>query len=155
MNTRTWILSSLVTLAVIAGLNTIWYTVLMNDFYLDNFLLHDTGRDQPLMIPLVAANVLIAFTMAFLYERWSGGRHSLSHGLLFGAVVGILAVPTMDLMIYSLSSVVTERGVLVDSLAGVVIYSCAGFCIAYVHKVIEQAKHAVGTDVEVTDSYIR
>lgn len=111
MNYRAFFLSSLITLILIVAFNSVWYTIVMKDFYLENFLLNNTGRQHPILAGIIAANVIIAFAMAGIYQQCKRDKHSLGKGLLLGLVLGVLMNPTMNLYIYSMSSVVTTKGI--------------------------------------------
>ncbi len=91
MDLKKLIFATLGGFVVMFFMGFLWYTQLMKNFYEAN-----TGsatgfeKDPPDLAILALGVLIIAFAMAYLYPKWSGGVNNAKQGYIFGALIGLV-----------------------------------------------------------------
>ncbi len=124
-----------VILAWIAGfvvmflLSGLWYMVLMESYYSEQF--SDVARTEPMMLWIAAGYLVAALLMAIIYPMGYKGGTPAGEGLKFGILVGLLmAVPT-GLIFYGVNTI-PPSGTMVDTIYQVVDKGIGGIVIGLV-----------------------
>ncbi len=111
-------------------LSVLWHRVIMGGFY------DEQGaaimRDEPKMLFIILALLILAFLMAYAYPIGYKGGSPITEGLKFGALMGLLAFLPFNLILYGAFNV-PLAGALVDAGWHVVEEGVGGVIIAMVY----------------------
>ncbi len=75
-------------------LSYLWHQVLLAETY----SLPQLQRDQPDMMPIVLAHVVLALLMAYMYPIGYKGGSPAAEGFRFGALIGLVATAPLSLI---------------------------------------------------------
>ena len=111
-------------------LGVLWHRVIMGGFY------DEQGaaimREQPNMLFIVLAILILAFLMAYAYPIGFKGGSPITEGLKFGALMGLVAFLPMNLIFHGAFNY-PLAGALVDAGWHVVEEGVGGMVIALVY----------------------
>jgi hypothetical protein len=72
--------------------------LLMGDFY--ESAAGGAVREQPLLVPIGLAHLVVGFIMAYMYPKGYEGGSPLGEGLKFGVIIGLLWWFPTNLVLY-------------------------------------------------------
>ena len=111
-------------------LSVLWHRVIMGGFY------DEQGaaimRDEPKMLFIILALLILAFLMAYAYPIGYKGGSPITEGLKFGALMGLLAFLPFNLILHGAFNL-PLAGALVDAGWHVVEEGVGGVIIAMVY----------------------
>jgi len=136
MNYKSLFLSAIGGAIFFVIIDGVWYSVLMKTFYESIIVNPYCWYQHPNVIGIVCGEILLAFVMAIIYQRWSQGNHTLTSGFILGALIGILIYPILDLLFASQFMFQTMKGMIVDSIYGIIAYGLVGAVIAWICKMV-------------------
>ena len=125
-------------LAAVAGgivsffLGWLIFGVLSANFYTAHTN-HFVGLDkmQPDLIALVAANLVYAFTFAYVFDQWAK-ISSWMEGAKAGAWLAFLWVLSFDLFMYAFMNLLHKKAFAMDVVLNVVLGAVIGAVVAFV-----------------------
>lgn len=85
-------------------------------------------QTEPKMEALIFGNLVAAFLLALIFERWAGIR-TLGSGAIYGGLIGFLITLSYDSMINGTTSLMTWGGVFLDGIVYAIISAIAGALI--------------------------
>lgn len=85
---------------------------------------------EPNMVAIIIGNLVAAFLLSYIFERWAGIREMLT-GAGAGAIIGLLMALSYDSMIHGTTTLMTWNGVLIDTLVYTLISAVAGALTAF------------------------
>jgi hypothetical protein len=125
-------------IATVAGtvflflIDMVWYTMIMTDsMNMPNARLDAAGQPAPDMMWMIISYIIFALAFVSIYGNWSGGSSKVSAGLNFGLWTGLIVGLSMNLMWFSLSTLMTLNQVLMDSAYTIVKCILLGIVVAY------------------------
>ncbi|HSR60171.1 MAG TPA: hypothetical protein VLL47_05415 [Robiginitalea sp.] len=92
------------------------------------------GEEEMSLLMVFLGNLVMTFAMSSLYGKWSGGHHSASQGMQFGAWVGVFIGVGMGLLWYGTSKLMDSTAHMVEAALDIVFYAVVGAVIAMVYK---------------------
>ena len=115
-------------------LGYLWYGLLMVDFYAANpGTAIGVDKEMPDMAMLALGILIIAFAMAYLYPKWSGGVNNAKQGYIFGALIGLVLFG-LGFIHFATMNLGNMTAYIVDGLFHVLIeQSLAGVVIALIY----------------------
>lgn len=104
-------------------------------FYEEHSLTEAMKSEEEMSLLMVfLGNLVMAFAMSSLYGKWSGGNHSASQGMQFGAWVGVFVGVGMGLLWYGTSNLMDSTAHMAEAVLDIIFYAIAGAVIALVYK---------------------
>ena len=88
------------------------------------------AQTEPNMAALVFGNLVSAFLLALIFERWASIR-TLQTGAVAGGIIGLLIALGYDSMIHGTSNLMTWGGVFLDGVVYAIISAIAGALIGF------------------------
>ncbi|MBC7884094.1 MAG: hypothetical protein H7X99_01365 [Saprospiraceae bacterium] len=85
---------------------------------------------EPNMVALVIGNLVAAFLLSYVFEKWASIRNMLT-GALAGATIGLLVALSYDSMIHGTTTLMTWTGVMIDVLAYTLVSAVGGALVAF------------------------
>ena len=122
MNVKKWFLAGLLGFVVMFILSGLWYMLIMDAFY----------REQYNFIFIVLGYLVMAFLMSYIYPIGYKGGSPAKEGLRFGVLIGLLVWLSSNLILYGAHNM-TLSATLVDSGWHVVEEGIGGLVIALVY----------------------
>ncbi len=129
MDTRKFLLGSLVGGIVLFVLGYLFYVVLFSSF----FSSHGTGtamKDPPDMLFIILGNLANGALISYIFTKWAGIKTAAT-GLEAGAVIGLLVGLSWDLVMYGVSNMMDITGTMVDVLVYTAMCGIAGAAIGW------------------------
>lgn len=120
-------IATVVAAVVLLLLDMVWYTMVMKDS-----MNMPNARPEPDMMWMIISYVISALAFVSIYGKWNGGGSPVNSGLNYGLWMGLLVGLGMNLMWYSLSTMMTLNQVLVDAAYTIVKYIIVGIVVAYI-----------------------
>ncbi|MBP7240303.1 MAG: DUF1761 family protein [Saprospiraceae bacterium] len=120
-------IATVVAAVVLLLLDMVWYTMVMKDS-----MNMPNQRPEPDMMWMIISYVISALAFVSIYSKWNGGGSPVNSGLNYGLWIGLLIGLGMNLMWYSLSTMMTLNQVLVDAAYTIVKYIVVGIVVAYI-----------------------
>ncbi|AEE51913.1 DUF1761 domain-containing protein [Haliscomenobacter hydrossis] len=90
----------------------------------------NAAQTEPNMAALVFGNLVSAFLLALIFERWASIR-TLQTGAVAGGIIGLLIALGYDSMIHGTSNLMTWGGVFLDGIVYAIISAIAGALIGF------------------------
>lgn len=87
-------------------------------------------QTEPQMAALIFGNLVGAFLLAWIFERWAGIR-TLGSGAIYGGLIGFLITLSYDSMINGTTNLMTWGGVFLDGIVYAIISAIAGALIGF------------------------
>lgn len=119
-------IATVVAAVVLLLLDMVWYTMVMKDS-----MNMPNARPEPDMMWMIISYVIFALGFVTIYSKWDGGSSPVNSGLNFGLWTGLMVGLGLNLMWYSLSTMMTLNQVLVDAAYTIVKYIVVGIVVAY------------------------
>lgn len=130
MNAKKFILAALVSLVAMYLISSLWYMVIMKDFYADNF--SEVQRAEFNMIWITVGYIFYALLLAYIYPIGYQGGVPLIEGLRFGLLMGLLIAVPVGLVNQGVWKI-TLSGTIVEMIYQVVEKSIAGIFIGLIY----------------------
>jgi len=125
-------------IATVAGtvflflIDWVWYGMLMKDsMVMPNARVDANGQHMPDFMWLVISYLVFSLAFVSIYGKLSGGSSKVNSGLNYGIWVGVMVGLAMNLMWYSLTTMMTMNQVLMDGAYSIVKYIILGIIVAY------------------------
>ncbi len=128
MNFQKLAIATVVGAVFLLLLDMVWYTMVMTDS-----MDAPNMRPEPDMMWMVISYIIFALAFAGIYSKWSGGGSKVNSGLNFGLWMGLLGGLSMNLMWFSLTTMMTINQALTDSVYTIVKYILLGIIVAFVY----------------------
>lgn len=129
MDTRKFLLGSLVGGIVLFALGYLFYVVLFSSF----FASHGIGnvmKDPPDMLFIILGNLASGALISYIFTRWAGIKTAAT-GLEAGAVIGLFIGLGFGLVMYGTSNLMDITGTIVDVLIYTAMYGIAGSAVGW------------------------
>lgn len=92
-------------------------------------------RETPLMLGILAAYLVLALLMAYIYPKGIEGESVLGNGITFGVLMGLLISLPISLILYSIIDDASFLRVIVETVWHVIEQGAGGVAIAYVYGI--------------------
>ena len=113
-------------------LDWVWYGMIMKDsMNMPMARVDAAGQPAPDYMWLILSYIITAIAFVSIYSKWDGGSSKVNSGLNFGLWTGLLLGLGINLMWYSLSTMMTLNQVLTDAVYTIVKYILLGIIVAY------------------------
>lgn len=119
-------IATVVAAVVLLLLDMVWYTMVMKDS-----MNMPNARPEPDMMWMIISYVIFALAFVTIYSKWDGGSSPVNSGLNFGLWTGLMVGLGLNLMWFSLTTMLTLNQVLVDAAYTIVKYIVVGIVVAY------------------------
>ena len=132
MNTNKVLLATLGGGVVFFLLGFLFYVALFGSFFEANQG-SATGvmKENPMFIGIIIANLITAFLLAYIFNRWAG-ISTFTTGAAAGVIIVGLMTLSFDLMMYSTSNIFNLNGALLDVVIMVVIGAITGGVVGWI-----------------------
>ena len=91
-------------------------------------------KDMPDMFHLILGCVILAVCFTIIYSKWARGHHSVSEGMQFGFLMGVLAGFGSGLIDYSTSNIIAFSGYIINAFIYLVYYIVMGCIVSMIYK---------------------
>jgi hypothetical protein len=129
MDVRKLLLAALVSFAAMFVLSGVWYMVIAEGFYRENFPMQ---REQVVPWIIALGYLLLALLMSYAYPIGYKGGAPWAEGLRFGILIGLILGCAQGLIVYGWAEVAFV-GVLVDAIFAIVHLGVGGLLIGLVY----------------------
>lgn len=102
------------------------------DYFESQMQLAVVDAMDPLWISI--GTLLMSFALANIYRQLSPGRYSFNNGFNFGLWVGFFAGFGFGFMQYGTMHLMSQEGVIIDSIIALPYYGLVGGCIGWTFK---------------------
>ncbi len=126
MNNQKVIIAVVVSTIFIFALDSLWYMVLMKDYFTPIAGM----REVPDMVWLIVGTVIYSIGFVLLYVRCAGNGTRVSEGMTFGFLAALLAYVSMGFIWYSILENVSGTEFIVDTIYRVVQMMVLGILVA-------------------------
>jgi hypothetical protein len=114
-------------------LDMVWYTMVMKDsMNMPNARVDAAGEPAPDMMWMIISYVIFALAFVSIFSKWNGGGSKVNSGLNFGLWTGVMVGLGLNLMWFSLTTMMTLSQVLTDGVYTIVKYILLGIVVAYI-----------------------
>lgn len=110
----------------------IWGMAMVSFF--ESHSLNNIMKDPPAIGLIFIANLIQAFAMSTLYNKWSSGTYSTKNGFEFGAWIGIFIGLGLGLLWFSTSELMDTTGTLVGAIIDIIFYGIIGGIIGLTYS---------------------
>jgi len=131
MNTKKYLLASVSAFIVMYLLSWLGYELILPMLFSADPL-EPIYRSEQLMIGIMAAYLITALIMSYIYPKGVEGDNVMGNGLRFGALIGLLVSLPIALIFYSIIEGYQFSDVVVETLWHVIEKGIGGIVIAYV-----------------------
>jgi len=108
----------------------VMYTIVFKDALASAMPNMASAQAEPKMEVLVFGNLVAAFLIALIFERWANIR-TLGTGAIYGGLIGFLIAVSFDSMIHGTSNLMSWGGVFLDGIVYAIISAIAGALIGF------------------------
>ena len=108
----------------------VMYTIVFKDALASAMPNMANAQAEPKMEVLVFGNLVAAFLIALIFERWANIR-TLGTGAIYGGLIGFLIAVSFDSMIHGTSNLMSWGGVFLDGIVYAIISAIAGALIGF------------------------
>jgi phosphotransferase system glucose/maltose/N-acetylglucosamine-specific IIC component len=108
----------------------VMYTIVFKDALASAMPNMASAQAEPKMEVLVFGNLVAAFLIALIFERWANIR-TLGTGAIYGGLIGFLIAVSFDSMIHGTSNLMSWGGVFLDGIVYGIISAIAGALIGF------------------------
>lgn len=129
MNCGKLIIAWLAGFVVMFLLSGLWYMVIMQSYYAEQF--SEVARAEPVMIWIGLGYLVAALLMAFIYPLGYKGGMPAAEGLKFGILIGLIMAVPIGLIMYGVNTI-PLGATMVDTIYQVVEKSVGGLVIGLV-----------------------
>ena len=130
MNRKKLIPALVVGFVVMFVLGFLWHSVIMTDFYQEQY--KDVWRADTKIPFIVLGYLVLALLMAYLYPVGYKGGSPAAEGIRFGILIGLLWVLPHGLVSHATENI-TLTGIIVDAIWHVVEEGAGGIAVAMVY----------------------
>jgi uncharacterized membrane protein len=132
MNTKKFIISSLVGGITYFFLGYLIYAILLQGFFAGHTVEGVMKTDEQMkMYPLIMGNMAHGALLSFIFLKWTSIK-SFGEGMTWGAVIGFFMAAGFDLMLYDTARMMSIIGTLGDIAVYTVMSAIVGGVIALV-----------------------
>lgn len=131
MNAKKLLLATVSGFVVMFLLSWLGHVVIISGM-LETSPMSSIERESPLIYGLVAAYLILAFLMAYLYPKGIEGESVFGNGIRFGVLIGLLITGPISLILYSIITTPFSR-VIVEVVWHMIEQGAGGVVIAYVY----------------------
>lgn len=132
MNTKKYLLASVSALIVMFLLSWVGHEMLM-PILLDSDPMESIYRSEPMIVGIMAAYLVIALIMSYMYPKGVEGDNVYGNGLRFGALIGVLISLPISLIFYSVIDGLTFSHVVTETIWHIIEQGVGGVVIAYIY----------------------
>jgi Zn-dependent protease with chaperone function len=134
MNIKKLLIATAAAFAVMFGVGGLTHLVLFKDWLLNHpGLAGNINRPEPMLQYTIAALLLLAFIMAYLYPKGMEGDNKIMQGLKFGIIISVLFFFPCNLIQYSMTTALSMKAILMDAVLHAVEQGLGGIVIALVY----------------------
>jgi hypothetical protein len=134
MNTKKLLMATIAAFAVMFVVGGLTHLVVFKDWFLNHTgISGNLNRPAALMQYSVAALLLLAFIMSYIYPKGVEGDNKIMQGLKFGIIISVLWFFPCNLIEYSMTTVLSLKAILMDAVLHAVEQGLAGIAIALVY----------------------
>ena len=132
MNTNKVLLATLGGGVVFFLLGFLFYVVLFGSFMEANQG-SATGvmKENPMFIGIIVANLVTAFLLAYIYNRWAGISTFMTGATAGAIIVGLMTI-SFDLMMYSTTNISNLNAMILDIVIMVLIGAITGGVVGWI-----------------------
>ncbi len=133
MNTNKYLLASISGFIVMFLLAYLGHDMLM-PLISDANPMESIERSEPYMIGIMAAYLVIALIMAYIYPKGVEGDSWIGNGFRFGVLIGILISLPISLIFYSILEGTAISHIFVETIWHAIEQGVGGVVIAYFYR---------------------
>lgn len=134
MNIKKLLIATAAAFAVMFGVGGLTHLVLFKNWILNHpGLAGNINRPEPMLHYTIAALLLLAFIMAYLYPKGMEGDNKIMQGLKFGIIISVLFFVPCNLIQYSMTTALSLKAILMDAVLHAVEQGLGGIVVALVY----------------------
>ncbi len=130
MDTRKFLLGSLIGGVVIFFLGYLFYVVILSSFFESHAGGTNYMKDPPDMLFIILGNLANGALLSYIFSRWAGIKTAAT-GLQAGAVIGLLIGLAWDFLMYGTSTLMDITGTIADVIVYAVMMALAGAAVGW------------------------
>ncbi len=130
MDTKKFLMAFLVALILMSAISTLWYMVIMEGFYAENF--GEIQRTDFNMVWIIVGYVFYALLLAYIYPKGYQGGGPMNEGLKFGLLMGLLIAVPMGFVNLGVWKI-TLTGSIIEMIYQIIEKSIAGLAIGLIY----------------------
>lgn len=130
MNTKKYITATISGLVVMFLLSWLGHEVIIKGL-LESNPMETIERESPLYVGAIAAYLVMALLMAYIYPRGIEGESVFGNGIRFGVLIGLLVSLPISLILYSTITTASFSRVIMEAVWHMIEQGAGGIAIAY------------------------